>query len=742
MTWQELESHVRKIASFKWDKTGSAKVINGVKCDCVLEFKSDYWIIIEITQESTLSKLRTDLAKFDSVKPYLLSQGIYCECYFVCENAPPPSLVETGAGRNVTVQGLQEFDKLFFDYEKYANARLEKSFGSAVDPFSGEQDKHKYVPVKYLGTEKEYTITEIAQALRGGNKIILLGNYGTGKSRCIKELFMLLSSMSKESAFYPLAVNLRENWGVVRGSEIIQRHFTDLGLADDAGKVLRMLGKSSVCFLFDGFDEIGSQSWSSDPTQLAAIRKKSMAGVADLISQCPGGIIISGREHYFNSEEEMLLALGISASSVTIIHCADEFNETEVQDYARMIDPKIVFPPWLPRRPLVIQVVSEMAPDQLKRIAAEAITESTFWYIFITAICERESFIRSALDAAAIKTLLMLLARTSRSKTSNTGPISLGEIAKAFEHVSGRPPTEDSAILIQRLPAMGRISAEDSDRYFVDMYILDGLRAEDIMRVAEGGDETEKNRIADEKWLNSLKKFGLNLLIDALGKAPLNVAPNYNRLMRLASERNNGTLAADLALAYLATNDEIDFKDIVLRDVTIDILDLSSKRVGNLRVENCFIETLDISDTVVNHVQIEDCIISKIIGIPNERGLPSWITKYTISNYDSIQTTSRIRRLSLSPEHRILVTMIQKLFFQPGQGRKEEALMRGLGTEGDKKIGAKVISLLLQEDLVTRFKGKDGLVYAPQRKHTARMGRILDELALSKDRIWIALKRS
>ena len=100
MEWQELESIVRQVASFLWECEAKPEVINGVNIDCVCKIKTDYWITVEITQEKSLEKLRTDLAKFASIRPYLFSKNIYAECYFVTENKPNISLIETGKGQN------------------------------------------------------------------------------------------------------------------------------------------------------------------------------------------------------------------------------------------------------------------------------------------------------------------------------------------------------------------------------------------------------------------------------------------------------------------------------------------------------------------------------------------------------------------------------------------------------------------------------------------------------------------
>jgi hypothetical protein len=50
----------------------------------------------------------------------------------------------------------------------------------------------------------------------------------------------------------------------------------------------------------------------------------------------------------------------------------------------------------------------------------------------------------------------------------------------------------------------------------------------------------------------------------------------------------------------------------------------------------------------------------------------------------------------------------------------------------------KVINLLIAEGVLETAKGHEGTLYIPVRKHTGRMKTILDELATSRDPLWIA----
>ena len=136
MKWQAFEKHVRTVASYKWDTPATAETINGVKVDCVLKPKHNYWILVEITQEKSLSKLRTDLAKFATVRPFLMSQDVYAECFFVSESGYPSSLRDSGKGQSVSVLTLSEFDTLFFDFESYCHIGTHRKFHTYVDTTS------------------------------------------------------------------------------------------------------------------------------------------------------------------------------------------------------------------------------------------------------------------------------------------------------------------------------------------------------------------------------------------------------------------------------------------------------------------------------------------------------------------------------------------------------------------------------------------------------------------------------
>jgi hypothetical protein len=233
MTWQELEAIVRSGAEAKFGARARAETIAGVKCDCVIDLQNGSVVLVEISKENTLEKLRTDLAKFNALRPFFLGEQICPKCYFITLEDPTESLIESGKANYVDVQSISQFLNYLFGTLRYGTVRRTKPFGSAVDIYSGEPDVSKYVRVSYFDEAGTAFNTErIVEELLSNRTVVLIGDYGAGKSRCVKEVFELLYSQQKENYRHTISINLRDNWGLKRSSEIITRHFTDIGLED------------------------------------------------------------------------------------------------------------------------------------------------------------------------------------------------------------------------------------------------------------------------------------------------------------------------------------------------------------------------------------------------------------------------------------------------------------------------------------------------------------------------------
>ena len=204
---------------------------------------------------------------------------------------------------------------------------------------------------------------------------------------------------------------------------------------------------------------------------MRAIRAKSLQGIKDLLTRSQAGALISGREHYFNSNSEMFSTLGLDPSKAIILRCKNEFSETEMRDFFANIGVDVELPDWLPRRPLICQTIADMDADDLDQMFGPGQDELSFWSHFVSVLCAREAQIHVSFDAQTIETVLTYLARLTRTRSANVGPITLADVQGAFESVVGQMPVEEASVMLQRLPALGRVAAESNDRQFIDTYI-------------------------------------------------------------------------------------------------------------------------------------------------------------------------------------------------------------------------------------------------------------------------------
>jgi hypothetical protein len=464
-------------------------------------------------------------------------------------------------------------------YDSYFNLRSKLPFGSAIDRKSGKPDKSEYVDVEYssLDGRRSYNISDITKLLLRGETVILLGDYGTGKSRCIQETFFAIHDSAITEWKFPISIDLRENWGVRRGHEMLRRHFDDIGLSEVGEGALRLLGSKRMILLIDGFDEIASQTWSNDPDVLKNIRRQSLAAISDLLKRIDCGVLITGRDYYFNSTDEMFQCFGLNPRGTLVLRCSQEFTEPQIKLYLQRLKGMTVVPEWLPKRPAICQVLADLEPDVLQELVTNETGEVRFWLAAIRAICEREASIKSILDAEVIFDVLVGVARLTRAKPRDVGPLSTREINDVFTAVTGAPPTDESAVILQRLPLLGRVEAQTSDRQFVDYYFLDGLRSEDVCREIFRLDES----LLSEKWRNPLKPFGVRILSHEISVSA--DITGFVRFLRRTCTGPNYVLGGDLVAGILGANDgTFEFGSVSLTDTHIVSLDLSESQLSGI----------------------------------------------------------------------------------------------------------------------------------------------------------------
>jgi hypothetical protein len=484
--------------------------------------------------------------------------------------------------------------------------------------------------------------------------------------------------------------------------------------------------------LIDGFDEIGSQAWSNDGKKLRGIRAQALQGVKDLIQKSSGGVLITGRDHYFGTSEEMFSCLGLDPTRTLVLKCRSEFNDEELSNFFKDRGLSLTLPPWLPKRPLICQTIGNLSSDELEDMFGVGGGETEFWHHLMDVICARDALIHATFDAETIKKVLTYLAALTRSASANVGPISLVDSQRAFEFAVGQMPIEEASAMLQRLPCLGRVDSESSDRQFVDEYILDGLRAIDAIALARA-DDLRSKQITSTVWINPLDELGLRIVASECNE---NSRPFLLLATRCLSDQNR-VLGSDIVAAMLiGEGSSCDFGGLAVDQGKFLFCDLSQRTATNLSISNSYFSRLILPTSAPPGTRIADCIAERVFGASSSAGLPKWITGLDAEIFDSFENVSRIRKMDLSPAHRVLVTIVKKTFFQKGSGRKEEALLRGLGQIVAPSVLQKILALLIRQNCLERFRGEDGWVYAPNRVQAGRMKQMLYHLRSSDDEIW------
>jgi hypothetical protein len=734
-SWKKLEDSVRGIAAIVWKSPARPDRLAGVNFDAVIRLSEEEVVLIEITENATLEKIRQDIAKIAPVKFSLLSEGVFAKAYIVMRDEPTQGMVDIGKSSKVSVMSIKSFSVLAFDYPTYVTLRNDRAFGSSIDPNTGAPDVNEYVPVSYVDEtgRKVLNVAAVVDNLKAGGSVILLGDYGTGKSRCVREAFHLLSAECIGSSSTVFAINLREHWGAASASEIIAGHLQRLGLSGFIDRAMQLLSSGNITLLLDGFDEVGSQTFGGPENRRISIRKDALQGIRELIEICKTGILITGRPHYFNSNKEMLDSLGLSKQREMplVLKCAEEFSATEAQTYLQNIGVKTQVPAWLPRKPLMFWILAAIQTAEAEKILAGTSGEVDFWGQFLSTVCIREASFHNSIDPEAVRLVLIELARITRLSDFSLGRLTPADVNQAYTNATGDAPDEAGQLMLSRLCTLGRIEPESPDRQFVDPYIVQLLFAEALSE-----DLTNRvDSVLSENWKRPLEEIGIVLLSQWIDR--LDLRSNSISLLHRQAEPTNRQVGGELIGALSLLEDEpLDFQGLQVWYSEISVMSLGTVKFSNLEIKCCVLGKVEFDSCLVDEesgFKIIDSDIYVATGLSSAEERPDWVVNCTIQQTENVSNSARIKASNLLPA--------QKLF-QRGGGRKASSLYKGgFGQPYDRRMIDEILSILVNEGYVQRSKDSSGFIYNPNREYSAKMKTIKDQLALSKDELWLRMAR-
>jgi hypothetical protein len=641
----------------------------------------------------------------------------------------------------LTILGFSQFQSKLIDVRAYLAARENYEFGSVRDPVTGGlQPATAYVPLALAESGKSTIRTpdEVTDSLLEAKRVVLLGDYGAGKSMTLQYVHRKLAGRYQkgELAQFPVYLNLRDHYGQTEPAEILERHARTIGF-DQPAHLVRAWRAGYVFLLLDGFDEITTLSIQGIWRKLRDNRFRAMEPVRRLISEHPMhmGLAIAGRAHFFDTDAEMRSALGLT--NIFIELSINEFSDEQLQAYLKIRGFTGAVPSWLPSRPLLVAYLASkgLLDDVVGQWAAD-LEPSAGWDLLLDRITAREAQIEAGIDGPTVRRILERLATRSRTVPDGLGSLSTDLIVTAFNEICGYQPDDRGMLLLQRLPALGIEQGESETRRFIDESFAEACRAGDLRGFIE-------NPYDNTMFPGSLECAAGPLAISiaaAKCKESAFSDAKFTAAVERTSVLGNNYLAADIVCTAIDAGNEIT-SEVYIKDVLIREFEISDQLPNSARVifQDCLFGYLEISPEAdpAAAPRFHQCFISTLDGRVSSEDLPSGVFEECIFDdfAASAGTTNEVLELPLSLGVRVLITVLRKLFERKGRGRKENALYRGLDHRA-RRLVPEILQLLKSHKIAFPCRRGIDTIWLPDRSARARAGRIVSSPS-SKDDILI-----
>lgn len=159
-----------------------------------------------------------------------------------------------------------------------------------------------------------------------GRFVLLLGDFGRGKSFALRELALRISA--REPTLVPLFIELRTLDRTRTVETLIAAHLANHGEDRiDLAALNYMLEQGRVVLLFDGFDELVSR-----------LSYESAADHMDTLLQAAVGkakVVVAARTQHFRSRDQVSIALGerLRTRSDRTLISIEDFTDDQVRDF-------------------------------------------------------------------------------------------------------------------------------------------------------------------------------------------------------------------------------------------------------------------------------------------------------------------------------------------------------------------------------------------------------------------------
>ncbi|KNC33900.1 hypothetical protein FF38_13445, partial [Lucilia cuprina] len=219
--------------------------------------------------------------------------------------------------------------------ERYIQQRDNAPFGSVNFGIQSRAVNTPNVQVELeSSTGDAVSIRAMADRLIAGQRSLLVGNYGVGKSHTLREIYSLLRKdhfKKGKLTPFPVHINLRDCAGLKTPAEILRRHSEEIGF-DHPNGLISAWRAGTCILLLDGFDEIVPSRWFGGAADLKTVRWEALSPIRRLVSETPpgAGVVVAGRSHYFSGRAEMALALGFKSFEQFKV---PDFDDAQLADF-------------------------------------------------------------------------------------------------------------------------------------------------------------------------------------------------------------------------------------------------------------------------------------------------------------------------------------------------------------------------------------------------------------------------
>lgn len=742
-----FEREVRRVVALLYpgDELGGAAIIDGKERDGIF-ITEDNAVVVEATTSREKSKAEKDGKKLKALTTALTQEYPFkgIKGLFVTQSDPTAHQLDAirKVGPPVVALSFSRLKSRLIDARGYLEARGDHAFGSARDPeTNATKVRDKYVRLDFVDTaerHKRYSVNDLVDMLDTNQRLVLLGDYGAGKSMTMRELYLRFRAehLKRDDKKFCLHLNLNDHQGQVDPAEALIRHAQLIGF-NQPHQLIRAWRSGEAHVLLDGFDEVFVPGWASTTRPLEDVRRKSVELVYRFVLDAPHsvGVVVAGREHFFDSHKELRTAFGLDGRAT--VASATDFTEEQVNEYLSNRQWKASLPDWLPRRPLIVgYLAGRRVFEELEGLAYA--DPGAGWDRLLRAICQREARADAGVDDVAIRQIMERLATLARRTSDGLGPLHFEDYISVFRDLRGSLPDEGAYKVLQRLPGLRVHDGRANSRTFVDDDLVDAARAGDVLRWIE---DPSRERMVEaySDWTNLLGEAGLQVLESRLKEEGVSERHVQMALSQLHGHHGVDGLRADL-LRVLLSRGSSPAKPTVLRDLHIPTLRLAEGSDAALvRLEGCIIDLLDLSDveSAERLPSLYNCAVEAVEGVAGFDELAKDRLHGTTVAYfsDSVENTASILRLDISDYRRVMLTVLRRTFVQSGRSRKESAFYRGSLTMSQKELIPVVLKRLGSADVIRRTRKKDTVLWEPNLAMYRRVTQILDTPTTSDDRL-------